>query len=81
MAFDVAFSRDVYVDKIRIQGPDGTDRALDAGNGVAGAITRKLYLHRTKAGGPDFAPGPYGLTFAGTASGRSFTVSCDCDVR
>ena len=80
VAFDVAFSRDVYVDKIRVQGPDGVDQALDAGNGVVGASTRKLYLHRTKTGGPDFASGRYGLTFAGSVSGRSFTVSCDCDV-
>ena len=80
VAFDVAFSRDVYVDKIRVQGPDGVDQTVDAGNGVARATPRKLYLHRTKAGGPDFAPGRYGLTFAGSASGRSFAVSCECDV-
>lgn len=74
-------NEDVYLEGVRISGPDGLAFPIDARVGVAANAKKQALLVRPETGGADFPEGKYAVSLAGSASGRTFSVSCAFDVR
>jgi hypothetical protein len=81
LLFEFWLNRDVYLESVRISGPDGLTLPLSGGLGIPANAKKQAYLSRPDIGGADFPAGTYTFTFAGAASGRPFSASCAFEVR
>jgi hypothetical protein len=81
LLFEFWLNRDVYVESVRISGPDGLTLPVAGGLGIPANAKKQAYLTRPDIGGADFPAGTYTFTFAGAASGRPFSASCAFEVR
>lgn len=81
LLFEFWFNRDVYLQSVRIAGPDGLTLPLDARVGIPANAKKQAYLVRPDIGGADFPAGSYSFTFTGAATGRAFTANSVVEVR
>jgi predicted Zn-dependent protease len=79
--FEVQFDRDVFVDKVDVQGPRVGRKTLSLKSGVPGGEKKKLVLPQEYAVAPPLEPGDYMLMFHGTASGKPFSASAEAEVK
>lgn len=74
--FEFAFSEDVFVRTVRLDGPGVRSKEIRVDTGVPGGVSRRL-----RADMASLRRGSYVLTFEGQASGRPFRVPVRYDVR
>src|SRR6185503_11432024 len=79
--FEVEFDRDVFVDKVEVQGPRIGKKTLALKSAVPARRKKVLTLPQEYAVAPPLQPGDYLLTFHGVSSGRPFSASMDVDVK
>jgi len=81
LLFEFWLNRDVYLDSVRIAGPEGLTLPLQPDIGIPANAKKQAYLSRPDTGGADFPAGTYTFTFAGAASGRAYSATCAFEVR
>jgi hypothetical protein len=79
--FEVEFDRDVFVEKVEVQGPRIGRKTLPVKAAAPARQKKLLTLPQEYAVAPPLQPGDYLLTFHGTSSGRPFSASTDVDVK
>jgi hypothetical protein len=79
--FEFWLNQDVYLDSVRVAGPDGLSMPIGAGLGIPASLKKQATLVRPDPGDTDFPAGTYTFTLSGAASGRTFQASCVFEVR
>lgn len=81
LLFEFWLNRDVFLEGVRIAGPDNLSLPVEGGLGIPANVKKQAYLVRPDIEGVDFPGGTYTFTFSGAASGRPFSASCTFEVR
>jgi predicted Zn-dependent protease len=79
--FEVEFDRDVFIDKVEVQGPRIGRKTVPVKGAAPAGRKKLLTLPQEYAVAPPLQPGDYLLTFHGTSSGKPFSASTDVDVK
>jgi len=81
LLFEFWLNRDVWLEAVRVAGPDGLSLPLEARVGIPANLKKQATLVRPDKGGADFPAGTYTFTLSGAAGGRTFSASCVFEVR